>query len=85
MTRVAPWVSVTAAALLALPFGWGLGVLAAYLIGGKNFGQLPVATVPLGIIAALVFALRPSLDASFRLEILAGGTALFILLAWLIP
>jgi hypothetical protein len=82
--RVAPWITVTAWALLALPFGWGLGLFVAYLIAGKNFGQLPVATVPLGIIVALVFALWPSVDASFRLKILGIGTALFILFAWLI-
>ncbi|HLX28143.1 MAG TPA: hypothetical protein VKV24_06630 [Casimicrobiaceae bacterium] len=75
MMRVAPWVIVTATVLLVLPFGWGLGVLVAYLIGGKNFAQIPVATVPLGILAALVFAVRPSLDASFRLKILGVGAA----------
>ena len=75
---------MTAGALLALPFGWVWVFFVAYLIGGKNFGQLPAATVPLGILAALVFALRPSLDARFRLKILGVRTALFIFLAWLI-
>jgi len=77
------WLMVAAAAVLALPFGWGLGVLAAYLIAGKNFGQLPAATVPAGIIAALVFALWPSFQPRTRLVVMAAGTAVFLLLGWL--
>jgi hypothetical protein len=81
--QVPPWVTVAACAVLALPFGWGLGVLAAYLVAGKNFGQLPTATVPLGIGAALVFAFWPSLKPGTRFKVMLGGTAVFIMLAWL--
>ncbi len=82
--RIPPWVVVAAAVVMALPFGWGLGVLAAYILAGKNFGQLPAATVPLGIIAALAFALWPSLKPSTRLKVTFGGSAAFILFAWLV-
>jgi len=42
--RVPSWILVTAAVVVAFPFGWGLGVLVAYLIAGKSFGQLPALT-----------------------------------------
>jgi hypothetical protein len=74
------WVVVTAAVIAAFPFGWGLGVTAAYLLAGSDFGQLPALTVPLGIIAAIVFALLPLLSARKRLLIMVAGTGLFILL-----
>jgi hypothetical protein len=50
--RIPSWLLVIAAVLAAFPFGWGLGVFVAYLVAGKNFGQLPVLTVPLGIAAS---------------------------------
>ena len=78
------WVTVAAAVVLAFPFGWGLGVLFAYVIGGKNFGQLPIATVPLGIIAAIVFALWPSFKPSTRFQVMLAGSAMFILVGWLV-
>jgi hypothetical protein len=78
------WVTVVGAALLALPFGWGLGLLVAYVIAGKNFGQLPVATVPLGIVVALIFAFWPSVKPSTRLKVLLGGSVAFIVFAWLV-
>jgi hypothetical protein len=56
------WAVVTAAVVVAFPFGWGLGVTAAYLLAGSDFGQLPALTVPVGIIAAIVFALMPLLS-----------------------
>jgi hypothetical protein len=74
------WAVVTAAVVAAFPFGWGLGVTAAYLLAGPDFGQLPALTVPLGIIAAIVFALLPLLSARKRLLIMVAGTGLFILL-----
>jgi hypothetical protein len=72
---------IAAAVLAALPFGWGLGVMAAYLLAGPDFGQLPALTVPLAIIAAIVFALSPVLSAPKRLLIMVAGTGLFILLS----
>ena len=82
--RIPSWMMVAASVMMAFPFGWGLGVFVAYVIAGKNFGQLPVATVPLGIVAALVFAVAPFMDASKRLKIMLGGTLIFIAFAWLI-
>ena len=76
-------VIVVAAVVLALPFGWGLGVLAALIIGGKNFGQLPAVTVPLGIIAAIVFALWPSFKAATRFKVMLAGSVVFVLIGWL--
>ena len=78
--RLPSWAVVTAAVLAAVPFGWNLGVAAAYLLAGSDFGQLPALTVPLGIIAAIIFALLPLLSARKRLLIMVGGTGLFILL-----
>ena len=79
------WLVVAAAVAMSLPFGWGLGVLAAYLIGGKDFGQLPVATVPVGLIVAITFALWPSFKPRTRLIVMVGGSAVFFFLAWFIP
>ncbi|HEX6794042.1 MAG TPA: hypothetical protein VF304_09345 [Casimicrobiaceae bacterium] len=79
--RVAPWVMVMAAVAMALPFGWGLGVFLAYMLAGSSFGQLPAATVPLAIVASLVFALWPSPSPSTRLTVMVAGTVLFFLFA----
>src|SRR5207247_3335998 len=54
------WAVVTVAVIAAFPFGWDLGVVAAYLLAGSDFGQLPALTVPLGIAAAIIFALLPA-------------------------
>jgi len=78
------WVIVAVAVVLALPFGWGLGLLGAYLIAGKNFGQLPAATVPLSIVAALVFAFWPTLKPGTRLTVMLAGSIAFIVFAWLV-
>jgi hypothetical protein len=78
------WVVIAATVILALPFGWGLGLLAAYLIAGKNFGQLPAATVPLGIIAAMTFSLGASFKVTTRFTVMLVGSAAFILFAWLV-
>ena len=82
--KIPSWLTVVASVILAIPFGWGLGVLAAYILAGKDFGQLPAATVPLSIIVSIVFALLPSRTPNTRLKILLAGTVLFILLAWII-
>jgi hypothetical protein len=78
------WLVTAATVVLALPFGWGLGLLAAYLIAGKNFGQLPAGTVPLGIIAAVVLALWSSIKLTTRFMVMLVGSTAFILFAWLI-
>ena len=75
---------VGAAVIMALPCGWGLGVFAAYLIAGKDFGQLPAATVPLGILGSVGFSpLLPIAQPMTRLKILTAGAILFIAFAWL--
>lgn len=81
---MSPGLKTAACLLLALPFGWGAGVLAAYAIGGRDFGQLPVATVPLGILGAIVFAVWPSIEPNTRLKIMTAGTVMFIALGWLL-
>ena len=78
------WLIVSAAVVLAFPFGWDVGVLSALLIGGRNFGQLPLLTVPLGIIAAIVFALWPSFKASTRFKVMLAGSVGFALIGWLV-
>jgi hypothetical protein len=55
-------------------------VVAAYLLAGPDFGQLPALTVPVGIIAAIIFAPFPLLSARKRLLIMVAGTGIFILL-----
>ena len=78
MTRL---LTVIGALVAALPFGWAVGVFAAYAIAGPNFGQLPAVTVPAGIVAALIFALLPVVSAATRLGVMVGGTAAFALFA----
>jgi hypothetical protein len=83
--RIPSWLVVTAAVLAALPFGWGLGVFVAYLVAGPNFGQLPALTVPVSIVAAIVFASSSFVTPWTRLTIMLAGTALFLLIGWLAP
>ncbi len=78
------WITVAAAVVMAFPFGWGLGVVLACIIAGSNFGQLPAVTVPLGIVAAIVFAVWPSPKASTRLTALVAGSLVFLLFARLV-
>ncbi|HZR62870.1 MAG TPA: hypothetical protein VFA80_18145 [Xanthobacteraceae bacterium] len=77
--RIPPVLFVIAAVTLALPFGWGLGVVLAYAIAGSDFGQLPAGTVPLAIMASIAFALWPQPSPQTRCAIMAVGTAGFIL------
>ena len=83
--RIPSAILVTIAALLALPAGWGLGVALAYAVAGPDFGQLPALTVPISILAAIVFALSPSITASTRLAILAATAGFFVLVGLLAP
>lgn len=41
----------------AIPFGCVLGVLIARVVAGRDFGQLPLMTVPIGIGASIAFAI----------------------------
>jgi hypothetical protein len=79
--RIPSWLVVTATVVAALPFGWGLGVFVAYLVAGRNFGQLPALTVPLGIIASIAFAASSLVRPLTRLLIMVVGTIGFVLLA----
>lgn len=63
-----------AAILAALPFGYGFVVVAAVLLaGGPDTGQAPLLTVPLGLLAALIVALLPLLQAQTRFIITVVG------------
>lgn len=79
--RIPSAVLVAAAVILALPFGWGVGVIVAYMIAGKDFGQLPAGTVPIAIVASITFALSASISPKTRFAVTASGTLLFILLS----
>jgi hypothetical protein len=78
--RVPSWVVVAAAVVAALPFGWGLGVLIAYILTAGRIGQLPALTVPLAIVCSIVFALSRALAPWMRLTILLVGTGVFLVL-----
>jgi hypothetical protein len=71
------WITVAAAVIAAIPFGWLLGVAVAELIVGRDFGVFPVLTIPLGWAAAVSFALTSRVNATLRLAVLTIGTALF--------
>jgi hypothetical protein len=72
---------VVAAVIMALPFGFSLGVLIAYAMAGPMIGQLPMLTIPIATIASIVFALVPWLSARARFAVMAAGTILFVLIA----
>jgi hypothetical protein len=71
--RIPGWLIVAAAAVVAVPFGWMLGVLAAELIVGPEFGVFPVVTIPIGIAASLWFAVSRIVTPLVRLAIMAAG------------
>jgi len=63
-----------AAVLAALPCGYCFGIVAAVLLaGGPNVGDAPLLTVPLGVLAATVFALLPFVEAQTRFVITVVG------------
>jgi hypothetical protein len=74
---------IVGAVVLSLPCGWGLGLLVAYLVAGKNFGQLPAATVSLGLIGAVAFALWSRLTAKTRFMVTLAGSVVVTVGAWL--
>jgi hypothetical protein len=79
--RLSPVIFTIAAVVLALPFGWGLGVALAYAIAGKDFGQLPAGTVPIALMASTAFAVWPAIPAKIRCAVMAAGTAFFVLIS----
>ena len=76
--RIPSWLIVAAAVVAALPFGWGLGVLAAYVLLGREIGVFPVLTIPVATIAALVFAFSSRFSPATRLAVTAGGTVVLL-------
>lgn len=63
-----------AAVLAALPCGYCFGVVAAFVLaGGPDVGQAPLVTVPLGLLAAIAFALLPFLGAQTRFMTMVVG------------
>jgi hypothetical protein len=74
------WVTVALAIVAAIPFGWGLGVVVAYLLLGPEFGVFPALTIPLCSVVAIVFAVMPRFSAALRLAILVGGAVAFFAL-----
>jgi hypothetical protein len=71
-------VIVAAAVVAAIPFGWGLGVVAAYVMLGPDFGVFPVVTIPLACAAAIAFAFMPWVHPGVRLMVLTAGAFAFI-------
>lgn len=77
--RVPSWLIVAAAVVMAIPCGWGLGVMAAELAVGRDVGVLPVVMIPVGVIGAIVFAVSSVATPLIRLVLLAAGTGLFLI------
>ena len=64
-----------------LPFGYFAGLLAAFLLaGGPDIGQGPLLTVPLDLLAAIVFASVPLLAARTRFTIMIAGAIVSVVL-----
>jgi hypothetical protein len=64
-----------AAVLAALPCGYCFGVVAAFLMaGGPDVGQVPLLTVPVGMLVAVLFALLPMVGAQTRFMTMVVGT-----------
>ena len=75
---------VLANLVAAVPFGWALGVVGALVVMGRNIGQLPVMTVPGGIVVGFIFAVWPRPKASTRFAILLSATVVLIFIGWMI-
>jgi hypothetical protein len=61
--------------LFVLPFGYMVGLVAAIVLSGGAVGQLPMLTIPLGILGSVVFALLPLVPVGQRFRIMSLGTA----------
>jgi hypothetical protein len=60
--------------LFVLPFGYMIGLFAAIVLSAGAVGQLPMLTIPLGILGAIVFALLPLVPVGQRFSIMSLGT-----------
>ena len=76
--RIPSWLVVTAAVIMAVPFGWALGVTFAGLVVGRDVGVLPALTIPVAVIGSIVFALSSAVTPPIRLLVLTAGTILFL-------
>jgi hypothetical protein len=81
--RIPSWLLVAAAVVAALPFGWGLGVLAAYLLLGREIGVFPVLTIPVAVIGSIIIALSSRFSPATRLAVTAGGTVVLSIIGFL--
>ena len=70
--------------LLVLPFGWMVGLLAAFILSAGAIGQLPMITIPFAILGALVFAVLPTVPVRTRLLIMSTGSVGIWLMALLV-
>ena len=66
--------AILACLLLVPPFGWMVGVVLAIVLTGGAIGQLPMVTIPIAILAALVFAVWPLVPVTTRLAVMSLGT-----------
>jgi hypothetical protein len=82
--RIPSWLIVIAAVIAALPFAWGLGVLAAHLMLGPDVGVMPALTIPIALAGLIAVALSRALSPGTRFAIMAGGAAFFIILGALV-
>jgi len=78
--RIPSWLIVTAAVVAALPFGWGLGVLIAHLLLGREIGVFPALTIPVTTVGSIVFALSRTVSPATRLAVMTGGTAVLLIM-----
>jgi hypothetical protein len=70
------FVLVVGCCLLAIPAGWTVGLAVAVLLTFGRIGQLPLLTVPAGIVAAVIYALWHPIEPSRRLKTLAIGSGI---------
>lgn len=71
--RSLSWLLIVAAVVAAIPCGWMLGVLAARLIVGPEFGVFPVLTIPFGMAVSIWFAVSRMATPLIRLAVMVLG------------
>ncbi len=64
---------IVQAVLAAFPFAWATGVLIARLVAGPEFGVLPALTIPITLVAAIIFAFSSGVAPTTRRNMLVGG------------
>ncbi len=75
--------NVFVAILAAVPCGFGLGVIAAYVLTMGQIGQLPIITAPIGMVVCLLYAILPIGESKTRRNVLLTGLGGVLLLAFL--